>query len=150
MPVGHGSPCHGLVLAEPSVERRTEIGKRCGRAVRERSCRNRGIVGCVLLHIERVGRSIKMDAGYLEQPAISKLQIGGLVFVENEQLSLVYVRHHANGFKPVSDRLRYGIYRLVEEVLVAVFRINPKDVANFSTGKQSAAVRYAVQLLVEF
>ena len=76
MPVGHGGPCHGLVLAEPRIKRRTELGKRGGRVVRECSCRNRGIVGCVLLHIERICRAIKTDAGYLEQPAVGELQIG--------------------------------------------------------------------------
>ena len=90
-----------------------------------------------------------MDAGYLEQPAADELQIGGFVLVENEQLSPVNVRHHANGFKPVSDCLRYRIDGLVKEVLVAVFWVHPKDVANFRTCKQGAAVGYAVQLLVE-
>ena len=91
-----------------------------------------------------------MDSGYLEQPAVGELQIGGFVLVENQQLSTVNVRHHANGFEPVSDCLRYRIDGFVKEVLVAVIRVHPKDVANLCTCKQGATVGYAVQLLVEF
>ena len=148
MPVCLGSPGYSLVVTQPSVERRAEIRKRGGRVVGERAGCDCGIVTCVLLHIERVGRAIEFDACNLEQPAVCERQIRGLILVENEQLATAHVSDNTDGFEAVGCSVSHVILALVEKVFVAIQRVNPEDVAHVDGYTKRAAVRDSLHLLV--